>query len=275
MSMTRQEHRTVTDDGVGIAWYRWVPDAVGEDVPVVLQHGFVSSATGNWDNTGVVGALLDAERVVLAIDARGHGRSDAPHDPARYGEARMARDVSAVVDDIRVPEFDLVGYSMGAIVSLLAAASDPRVRRLVVGGVGAGVVELGGLDTRHASVDALVHALTTDDVAGIPAAMRGFRRMADANGSDRLALAAHASVRHADPIDLAAIEASTLVLAGADDPLAVRPQVLADAIPDARLQLVRGDHLAALRDPAFTEALVAHVGGHGSPSGPGGLGGQP
>jgi pimeloyl-ACP methyl ester carboxylesterase len=262
--MTREQRRTVTDDGVGITWYRWAPEEVADRAPVVLQHGFVSSAEGNWENTGVVAALLDAGRVVVGIDARGHGRSDHPHDPSLYGEARMAVDVSQLPDSLGVDEFDLVGYSMGAIVALLVAASDSRVRRLVVGGVGAGVVELGGLDTRHASVDALVHALTTDDVAGIPAAMRGFRRMADANGSDRLALAAHASVRHADPIDLAAIAAPTLVLAGADDPLAVRPEVLAGAIPDARVQLVRGDHLAALRDPAFTEALGEHVDAGGS-----------
>jgi hypothetical protein len=146
-------------------------------------------------------------------------------------------------------------------VALLVAASDTRVRRLVVGGVGAGVVELGGLDTRHASVDALVHALSTDDDPGsLPAAVRGFRRMADANGSDRLALAAHASVRHGSPIALAAVTARTLVLAGSDDPLAVRPEVLADALPDGTLQLVGGDHLGALRDPAFTRALVEHVG---------------
>ena len=111
-----------------------------------------------------------------------------------------------------------------------------------------------------------MHALTTDHPDSLPAAVRGFRRMADANGSDRLALAAHASVRHASPIDLAAVTARTLVLAGSDDPLAVRPEVLADAVPDGRLQLVGGDHLGALRDPAFTEALVEHVGAQKSGS---------
>jgi hypothetical protein len=83
---------------------------------------------------------------------------------------------------------------------------------------------------------------------------------------DRLALAAHASVRHASPIDLAAVTARTLVLAGSLDPLAVRPEVLADALPDGRLQLVGGDHLGALRDPAFTGALVEHVGAQKSGS---------
>jgi pimeloyl-ACP methyl ester carboxylesterase len=247
--------RTIASDGVGIVRHEWP----GDEPPVVLQHGFVSSTTGNWTNTRVVAALRATGRRVVGIDARGHGRSDAPHDPARYGEPRMARDVQEVVDDLGVERYDLVGYSMGAIVALLTAAADPRVRRLVVGGVGAGIVELGGVDTRHVSRDALVEAFRTDDPDALPAAVRGFRRMADANGSDRLALAAHASVRHAGPIPLDAVTVPTLVLAGADDPLAVRPRVLADALRGARLELVRGDHLGALKDPRFTAALVEHI----------------
>ena len=34
--------------------------------------------------------LAEGVRLLLAIDARGHGRSEGPHDPAAYGEARMA-----------------------------------------------------------------------------------------------------------------------------------------------------------------------------------------
>jgi pimeloyl-ACP methyl ester carboxylesterase len=253
--------RTISDDGLSIAWHEW--DGTG--VPVVLQHGFVSSTRGNWVDTGVVDALVGAGHHVVGIDARGHGGSDHPHDARYYGEAAMAHDVRSVVDDLGVAAYDLVGYSMGAIIALLVAAEDHRVRRLVVGGVGAGVVELGGLDTRAVgSTDALVHALTTDDPSSLDRSVIGFRKMADANGSDRLALAAHASVRHATPIDLAAIRADALVLAGADDPLAVRPEELAATIGHtggARLELVRGDHMGALRDPRFTAAVVEHLAG--------------
>jgi pimeloyl-ACP methyl ester carboxylesterase len=49
-----------------------------------------------------------------------------------------------LLDLIGEPQFDLVGYSMGAVVALLVASEDARVRRLVVGGVGSGVVECGG-----------------------------------------------------------------------------------------------------------------------------------
>jgi pimeloyl-ACP methyl ester carboxylesterase len=56
-------------------------------------------------------------------------------------------------DDI---EIDLVGYSMGAIVSLIYASGGERVRRLVVGGVGAGVIECGGVDRRAVSNESIL-----------------------------------------------------------------------------------------------------------------------
>ncbi len=169
----------------------------------------------------------------MAPDARGHGRSGKPADPGRYGEERMARDLLALVDEIGAPRVDLVGYSMGSIVCLLAAARDLRVRRLVAGGVGAGVVELGGVDTRVLDSATLVQALEAESPASLshPEAV-AFRLFADAVGADRRALAAHARVVHASPIALDRITAPTLVIAGDRDELAVRPQVLADAISD-------------------------------------------
>ncbi|TKJ30973.1 alpha/beta hydrolase [Blastococcus sp. CCUG 61487] len=243
-------------DGVEVAVHRWgVP---GARPPVLLQHGFAADSLRNW--AGVVPALLADGREVVAVDARGHGASDKPHDPAFYGERAMAGDLAAVVDALGFEEFDLAGYSMGGIVSLLLAGTDRRVRRLVVGGIGAGVVERGGVDTRAIANTALVAALEADDARSItdPSAA-AFRAFADATGADRLALAAHARVVHAQPLPLADITAPTLVVAGDADPLAVRPQVLVDAIPEARLVMVPGDHLGAVGSPVFVGALVGFL----------------
>jgi pimeloyl-ACP methyl ester carboxylesterase len=251
--------RVTGSDGVEVAVHRWgVPGALP---PVFLQHGFVADTVTNWQLTGIVPALLAAGREVVGVDARGHGRSDTPHDPARYGEARMAEDLQRVADALGAQRYDLAGYSMGAIVSLLVAAHDDRVRRLVVGGVGAGVVELGGVDTRTIGQEALVAALEATDPAAIadPAAA-SFRRLADGVGADRLALAAHARVVHTSPIPLDEVTAPTLVLAGGADPLAARPEVLAGAIPGARLTIVPGDHLGAVAAAQFATALVTFLG---------------
>ena len=242
-------------DGLTIAYAVWGEDETRP--PVVLHHGFSATGIINWKAPGIVDALVAAGRKVAAIDARGHGASDKPHDSAFYGEARMARDVSSLIDHLGVPTIDLAGYSMGAIVSLITASQEPRVRRLVTGGVGEGVVATGGVDTRHVPNQAIVEALLADDPATIahPAALP-FRQFADAIGADRKALAAQASVVHAQPIPLDRITAPTLVTAGDDDPLAVHPERLAAAIPGARSLLVKGDHRAAVADPAFARVIV-------------------
>jgi pimeloyl-ACP methyl ester carboxylesterase len=249
-------------DGVEIAYGVWEPEGggaggPGAGPPVVLHHGFVADSVLNWVGPGIVDALVAAGHRVVALDARGHGRSGKPHDPAAYAESAMARDLSALVDRLDAPQIDLVGYSMGAIVSLIFASQDTRVQRLVVGGVGAGVVELGGVDTRILPNDALVEALRADDPGSIIDRQGAeFRAFADAVGADRLALAAQAASVHASPIPLDRIAAPTLVLAGDADPLAERPAVLADAIPAAELRMLRGDHLAAVGDPGFASSVV-------------------
>jgi pimeloyl-ACP methyl ester carboxylesterase len=242
-------------DGIEIAYQEW-----GEDTglaPVVLHHGFVANAEANWVATGVIDALLAAHRKVIAPDARGHGHSEKPHDPARYGEQRMARDLAVLLDTIDAKQIDLVGYSMGAIVSLLLASSDERVRRLVIGGVGSGVVECGGVDRRAVSNKSIIEALSAADPASIESPeAAAFRTLADALGADREALVAHATSIHRDGMALERISAPTLILAGENDPLAVRPEVLADAIPNAKLKTLTGNHIEALGDPRFTRSIV-------------------
>jgi pimeloyl-ACP methyl ester carboxylesterase len=255
------ERRFRSWDGLEIAYREWSGGEPGDEEPeappVVLQHGFAANANANWVLTGVVGALTDAGRRVIAPDARGHGDSEKPHDPARYGELRMARDLGALLDLIEAPHVDLVGYSMGAVIALLLASEDERVRRLVVGGVGSGVVECGGVDRRAVPNRAFIEALTTADPSTLTEPMAvAFRQLADGVGADREALVAQARALHRDGVALERISAPTLVLAGEEDPLATRPQVLADALPDARLELVSGNHMSALGDPRFAPAIV-------------------
>ena len=96
-----------SSDGLRIAY-----DDEGSDTsrpPVVLHHGFAASGVLNWVAPGVVAALVGAGRRVVNVDARGHGRSDKPHDPSFYGEAKMADDVVTLIDTLGVDEIDLLG----------------------------------------------------------------------------------------------------------------------------------------------------------------------
>ncbi|WP_199440880.1 alpha/beta fold hydrolase [Umezawaea beigongshangensis] len=253
--------RFTSFDGTRISYHLWgEPD--GDLPPVLLHHGFAATARIDWELPGVVETLVGSGRHVVGIDARGHGESDKHHDASRCGELTMARDVSALIDELAVPLVDLVGYSMGAVVALITATREPRVRRLVVGGVGSGVVEVGGLDSRAVRSDAVIEALTTDDPRTITDPLAaGFRQLADATGGDRLALTAQLTASHRGGVALDGITAPTLVIAGDADPFATRPEVLAGAVPGAKLLLVPGDHPGVLREPAFADAIADFVNG--------------
>ena len=83
----------------------------GEGPPLVIQHGLTSSLE-NWYAYGYVEALKKDYRLIL-VDARGHGLSDKPHDPADYELGLRVKDILAVMDDVGVDKAHYLGYYMG------------------------------------------------------------------------------------------------------------------------------------------------------------------
>ncbi|HEV2308934.1 MAG TPA: alpha/beta hydrolase [Acidimicrobiia bacterium] len=221
---------------------------------VLLLHGFAADQHANWTQPGVVDDLVDAGHRVLAPDARGHGRSEKPTEPERYADDAMVRDAQALLDHLGIEAVDVVGYSMGALVSSRLVLVEPRARSLVLGGFGAGLA--GGRPP--ANRGEIADALVADDPATIarPVA-RAFRAFADRTGADRQALAAIQRAPRAGPATrLEDISIPTLVIAGDRDVLVGSPQAVADRIPGARARVVHGDHLTAVGDPAFRGAIV-------------------
>src|SRR5918998_677025 len=94
---------------------------------------FASDAEAQWVRTGVLQALAARYRVI-AMDARGHGRSGKPDDPARYGP-EMGLDVVRLLDHLGIRRAHLVGYSMGAhIVAQLLVTHPERFLTATLGG---------------------------------------------------------------------------------------------------------------------------------------------
>ena len=105
----------------------------GTGPAVVLHHGTMGSGP-DWLDLGYVDALRDRHKVIL-IDARGHGRSDKPHDPAAYDLSLRAADVVAVLDDLGVPGASFLGYSMGGWIGFGLAKHFPqRIDAFIIGG---------------------------------------------------------------------------------------------------------------------------------------------
>lgn len=118
-------------DGVQI---HYVTSGTGE--AVVMLHGFSGSANGAWIRPGTFDAIAAAGFMAIAMDHRGHGESDKPHDPASYG-VQMAEDVRRLLDHLDIQQAHIVGYSMGAKVANTFRSRYPwRVRTITLGGYG-------------------------------------------------------------------------------------------------------------------------------------------
>lgn len=91
----------------------------GHGSPVVLLHGGLS----NSDYWGNQVKALAAKHTVISIDSRGHGRSSRDDKP--YGYDLMADDVVAVLDHLKIPRADIVGWSDGAIIGIDLALRHP------------------------------------------------------------------------------------------------------------------------------------------------------
>jgi pimeloyl-ACP methyl ester carboxylesterase len=121
---------SATHEGIRIHY-----EVEGAGAPLVLVHGALVGLE-MWRELGYSDALHADYRLIL-VDARGHGQSEAPHDPAQYGPESMAGDVTAVLDALNVPATHFLGASMGAAIGFeLARRAPQRLRSLVLLGYG-------------------------------------------------------------------------------------------------------------------------------------------
>ena len=252
MNLNPPAFNTFSHDGLTLSYF---DEGDPSGAPVLLIHGFASSATVNWVHTGWLKTLGEAGYRVIALDNRGHGASDKPHDPAAYTSLQMAGDAAALLDHLAIPEAHVFGYSMGArITAFMALAHPHRVRSVVFGGLGIGMVE--GVGDWDPIADALL-APSLDAVTHERGRM--FRAFADQTKSDRQALAA-CIMTSRDLLtaeDMARIDVPALIGVGTKDDIAGAPQPLADLMPDARALDIPGrDHMLAVGDKVFKRAVL-------------------
>jgi pimeloyl-ACP methyl ester carboxylesterase len=219
--------------------------------PVLLLHGFATSAARTWGDNGWIDLLRDTGRTVIAPDLLGHGDSPKPHEPEAYeGFAGLIAD--------QLPEgqpVDAIGFSQGSRTLLQLAMEKPdRFRRLVLSGVGANLF-------RQDGANLVARALRGEADPSDPVA-RYFATLANEPGSDPVALAAF--IEHRQPPvtveGLAAVTCPTLVVLG-DRDFAGPPDPLVEALPDARLVVLpRTDHFATPKDFTFLDAALDFVG---------------
>jgi pimeloyl-ACP methyl ester carboxylesterase len=249
-------------------------ETAGRGRTLVLAHGFACGLR-MWDPQ--VRALSRTHRVVT-YDARGHGASGAPEDPAAYSPEIAVDDLRALLDHLGVQRAIVGGLSMGGNVALHFALSHPeRTRALLVADTGSGS---GAGPQWSAGVAASAAALERDGLeAYADAALRNpvFARCAergpDAERFLRTCLMSHRarglahtargivlrrpSLYALEP-QLRALAVPTLLVVGEHDEGCTRVhEFLARTIPGARHVVVPGaGHFPNLEDPAAFNRAV-------------------
>jgi pimeloyl-ACP methyl ester carboxylesterase len=99
----------------------------GSGDPVVLLHGSFMTISNNWTKWI---SELSKTRKVIALEMQGHGRTaDIKRD---FTFENLADDVAALLDYLKIPTADLIGYSMGGGVAMQCAIRHPEKVRKVV-----------------------------------------------------------------------------------------------------------------------------------------------
>lgn len=230
---------------------------LGEGPIVFLLHGFTANAELNWFRTEIAKKIADAGYRVIAPDFRGHGKSQVPDTPTSWPRDALARDQIALMNQFGEEPHAIVGYSLGAITALRVHLLSRRGGRLVLGGVGDSVADEFNTDRNDA-----FRAAITDAIDGKPTpGARGMRARLAATGGTLEGYLGALGSRTYTPADLlVSFEISTLVLTGDEDLDNGSGEALAEIIPGARYDRLKGTHLTAVTDPAFADKIIAFLG---------------
>jgi len=265
------------DDGVfdsnGVK-IRYVTAGAGE--AVVLIHGWMADSS-MWGRDQSGNTKLDTSGAngfqLIALDCRGHGKSDKPHDPKHYGP-EMAADVVRLLDHLKIRKAHLVGYSSGAFIAGKVAATHPE---RVLSVVYAGQAPLVRGARSSGSTEVEVFAKAVDEGKGLgayiiavtpPGKPKPNADLADAMakfmfaGKDVKAFAA--AGRSFEKLEvtrkqLRKCKAPVLFIHGGNETHYVTDRVAAvrELLGLGELKIIEGaDHMTTLAKPEFASALI-------------------
>lgn len=222
----------------------------GAGPAVLLIHGFTADVERSWVETGILPDLARDHRVV-ALDLRGHGKSDKPHDPRAYDE--IAVDAIRLLDFLGIRRAHVVGYSLGGIIVAKLLVTHPeRFSSAVLGGAAyrrsqseradqaadeaAREIEAGVYRALLVSTAPTDEPPLSEDII-----LSRSRRIAARN--DQRALAALMRARRAlvvKDLEVAAIRVPSLAVVGAADPALERVKAMQARWPGLEVEVVPG-----------------------------------
>lgn len=240
---------------------------VGEGAPVILLHGFALGVEMNWAPTGLLESLPGEFRLI-AVDLRGHGKSDKPGESDGYGP-EFVNDVLRLMDHLGIRQAYVVGYSMGGRIALKLLTEHPdRVRAAVLGGSGWAPpgtpppAEIRGwIPGLQAVVEGEGSVTEVLWQPGWPEPPPEWRAALDANDAGALA-AVLLSLEELSVPEAALRDSPVPILAVVGEDDFARPSVdaLAAIRPDVTVVLLPGsNHATALVDPGLERAVLSFL----------------
>ena len=239
--------------------------ALGLDVRVAVWPGMSAEKTPLLLFNGIGARIevlapfvqqLHPDRQVLTLDVPGTGESPAPNFPYRLW--MLARLVGALLEQMGIPQVDVLGVSWGGTLAQQFALQNPkRCRKLILAATGTGGLLVPGhprvlakmaTPKRHKDPNFLRQNMA-DIYGGVartePDRLADFGRLSRAPSRrgylfQQLALAGWISA----PL-LPLLKQPTLILAGSDDPLVplVNARIMARLIPHSTLKVLDDGHL--------------------------------
>ncbi len=139
--MTNWTSNKIATNGITLHYTRTGSNMGGDKPSIVLAHGFSDDGLC-WTP---VAQALEADYDVIMVDARGHGRSDAPE--SGYNPTTMAADLAGVITGLGLTKPVVMGHSMGGSTTMALAGLYPELP-------GAIVIEDSGAQNRMGGNDA-------------------------------------------------------------------------------------------------------------------------
>lgn len=219
----------------------------GDGPPVVLLHG----GLGNLDNWAYqIPFLVRSGFSVVGIDSRGHGRSTRDDGP--YSYQAMASDTRAVLDTLGIKRAAFVGWSDGAVTSLVLARETPE-RVAGVFFFACNVDSTGGLPFQPTPVIDRIYNFHVREYRRLSSTPDGFEAMRD----DLNVM--QGTEPDYGPDDLAAITVPVWSVIGENDEFIRRDHAsyIASSIPGASFHLLpRVSHFAPMQSPDLFNASM-------------------